>query len=206
LRWARQGLPLGEEQTMAIETRTRISNAAYERLALADDDRKWELWDGVPREKPGMSAAHNEVGFELGHMLRSQLKRTDYRVRVDSGKVHRPGATYFIPDVFLVPTGYVTPKLDQRGLEIYAQRLPLVVEIWSPTTGDYDIREKLAVYRQRGDLEAWFIHPYKRTLIAWRRQSDGSFEKSIFTSGIVRPVALPGVEIDLEALFSGIAP
>ena len=38
------------------------------------------------------------------------------------------------------------------------------------------------------------------------RQPDGSYEKSIFTSGIVRPVALPGVEIDLEALFSGIAP
>lgn len=36
---------------MAIET--RISNAAYERLALDDSDRKWELWDGYPREKPG---------------------------------------------------------------------------------------------------------------------------------------------------------
>jgi hypothetical protein len=31
---------------MAIETRTRISGEAYERLALAELDRKWELRNG----------------------------------------------------------------------------------------------------------------------------------------------------------------
>ena len=44
---------------MAIET--RISGETYERLALAKPDRKWELRDGVLREKPGMTAAHNEL-------------------------------------------------------------------------------------------------------------------------------------------------
>ena len=43
---------------MTIETRTRISGETYERLALAEPDRKWELRDGVLREKPGMTAAH----------------------------------------------------------------------------------------------------------------------------------------------------
>jgi hypothetical protein len=42
---------------MAIET--RISNEAYERLALAEPDVKWELWDGVRREKPAMTDAHD---------------------------------------------------------------------------------------------------------------------------------------------------
>ena len=60
---------------MAIET--RISNEAYERLALAASDVKWELWDGVLREKPPMTAAHNHTAFELGYMLRSQLDPDD---------------------------------------------------------------------------------------------------------------------------------
>ena len=186
---------------MAIQTRTRSSNRAYERLALSDDDRKWELWDGVLCEKPGMSAAHNELGMTLGHALMSQLDRKMYRVRVDSGRARRPEATYFIPDVFVVPTAYVTPLLDQRVLEVYVQPLPLVVEIWSPSTGDYDVREKLDVYKQRGDREIWSFHPYERTLNAWRRQPDGSYLETMYREGIVRPIALPGVEIDLAVLF-----
>ena len=184
---------------MAIET--RISNEAYERLALSETDRKWELWDGVPRAKPGMTAAHNYIAFYLGHSLASQLDRSDYQVRVEAGRVRRPESTYFIPDVFVVPTAYVTPLLELRVLEAYSQPLPLVAEVWSPTTGDYDITEKLRTYQQRGDDEIWFIHPYERTLTAWRRQPDGSYEETVYREGIVHPIALPGVEIDLNALF-----
>jgi hypothetical protein len=57
---------------MAIAT--RINNEAYERLALDEPDRKWELWDGHPREKPGMTYPHNRVAAELGFTLRLQLE------------------------------------------------------------------------------------------------------------------------------------
>ena len=185
---------------MAIET--RISDETYERRALAEPDQKWELRDGVLREKPGTTAAHNWLEVELGFLLMSQVDRSIYQVRIDSGRVRRPGATYFIPDVFVVPTDYVIPLLDQQDvLEVYDRPLPLVVEVWSRSTGDYDVEEKLAVYRQRGDLEIWRIHPYERTLTAWRRQLDGSYEETMRREGIVRPSALPGVEIDLAALF-----
>lgn len=184
---------------MAIET--RINNEAYERLALAEPEAKWELWDGVPREKPGMTAAHNHTAFELGYMLRSQLDPSIYRVRVEAGRVRRPESTYFIPDVFVVPTAYVAQLFELRELEVYDQPLPLVVEVWSPTTGHYDITEKLGTYQRRGDDEVWFLHPYERRLNARRRQPDGRYEEIIFTEGAVRPIALPGVEIDLETLF-----
>ena len=63
------------------------------------------------------------------------------------------------------------------------------------------MEEKLAVYQQRGDLEIWSIHPYERMLTAWRRLPDGSYEEAVFSEGVVNPVALPGVGIDLAALF-----
>jgi Uma2 family endonuclease len=185
---------------MAIET--RMSGEAYERLALAEPDQKWELRDGHLREKPGMTAAHNELAVSLGYMMLSQLDRSIYRVRIDAGRLQRPQATYFIPDVFVVPTSYVIPLLDQQDvLEVYDQPLPLVVEVWSRSTGDYDVAEKITVYQQRGDLEIWRIHPYERTLTAWHRLPDGSYDETIHREGVVSPTALPGVEIDLAALF-----
>jgi Uma2 family endonuclease len=185
---------------MAIVTRT--SETAYRHQALADPDRKWELHDGILREKPPMTAAHNWLAERLGYLLLSQLDWTMFQVRTDKGRVRRPGATYFVPDVFVVPTAAVKPLLEQPTvLEVYDQPLPLVVEIWSPSTGDYDVDAKVPVYQQRGDREIWRIHPYERTLIAWQRQSDGSYLETVYREGIVRPASLPGVAIDLSALF-----
>ena len=187
---------------MAIETQSRISNEAYERLALSDPSRQWELWDGKVREKPGMTCAHNSLGARLAQMLGSQLDWSVYEVRTDAGHVHRPDSTYVIPDVFVLPLSQVTPHLRQHDvLEVYDQPLPLAVEIWSRSTGDYDVREKLDVYKQRGDLEIWYFHPYERTLTTRQRQPDGSYQESLYREGIVHPVALPGVEIDLAVLF-----
>ena len=186
---------------MAIET--RISGETYERLALAEPDRKWELRDGLLREKPGITAAHSSLEMLLGYMLMSQLDWSVFQVRVDAGRVRRPEATYFIPDVFVVPTALVAPLLKlQDVLEVYDQPLPLVVEVWSRSTGDYDVEEKLAVCQQRGgDLEIWRIHPSERTLTAWVRQTDGSYIETVHRGGIVRPAALAGVAIDLDGLW-----
>ena len=74
----------------------------------------------------------------------------------------------------------------------------MVVEIWSPSTGRYDINEKLPDYQQRGDLEIWYVHPMSARLTAWRRRPDGTYSESVYRGGIVRPESLPGVAIDLE--------
>ena len=65
--------------------------------------------------------------------------------------------------------------------------------------------EKRRQYQPRGDLEIWHIHSYQRTLTAWRRQSDGTYAEAVYRQGAVRPVALPGVTIDLTALFAAAA-
>lgn len=187
---------------MAIET--RISNTTYERLALTQPDRKWELWDGYPREKPGMTAAHNELAYLLGLMLGNQLDRSAYRVRIDAGRLRRSEGSYFIPDVFVVPTALVAPLLARDDvLEMYQQPLPLVVEVWSRSTADYDVGEKLTAYQERGDRDIWLIHPYERTLTAWSREPDGAYTEHVDREGNVHPGALPGVAIDLAQLFAG---
>jgi Uma2 family endonuclease len=184
---------------MAIEQ--KISEAEYQRFVLSGAGKGWELHDGRLVEKPGMTWEHMDIASQLSHLLQSQLDRSAYRVFVES-RVRRPTATIFLPDVMVVPTSYGEPFRGRPGtLAIFSDPVPLIVEVWSSSTGDYDVDAKLPVYQQRGDLEIWRIHPYERTLTAWRRQPDGSYQETIHRGGVLTPAALPSVAIDLETLF-----
>lgn len=183
-------------------TSASIDEATYQRLALAEPDRQWELHEGRPREKPEMSAEHYDLMFQLGFRRQLQLDPAAYRVRVNAGRLRRPTRTSYIPDVAVLPAAL--ERAERRGpgpLETYDAPLPLVVEIWSPSTGDYDVAEKLAEYHARGDEEIWSLHPYERTVTVWRRQPDQSYLRTLHRDGVVRPASLPGVAIDLGVLF-----
>lgn len=173
----------------------------FEELALAKPGR-WELHDGRLVEKPGMTFAHNSSAFRLSLQIGRQLDLTRFDVRSNAGHVRRTDRGYYIPDLFVLPLDLAADFRDRPDvLETYASPLPLVVEIWSPSTGGYDTAAKLPIYRERGDQEVWFIHPYERTVTVWCRQPDGSYTEEVARGGQLRPVALPGVVIDLEELF-----
>ena len=180
-----------------------VSEAAFEKLALEEQDAQWELHCGTLRRKPDdMSWEHNYLADELDGLLRQQLDPQQFRIRINMGYVRRSSDSYYIPDVYVVPSDVVRAHRGERGLEVYRTPLPLVIEIWSPSTGGYEVNSKLPEYQKRGDLEIWRVHPYERTLIAWRRQPDGAYTETLYTSGVVYPSALPGVAIDLDLLFA----
>ena len=180
----------------------RISEAAYEEFVLSGVEGLWELHDGILVEKPGMSWEHSTVTSLLVVLLQNQLDLREYRVLAES-RVRRPEATVFRPDVMVVPTRFGDPfRGKPRTLAIFPDPLPLVVEVWSASTGAYDVDTKIPVYQQRGDLEIWRIHPYEHTLTSWVRQPDGSYQETTYRGGVVSLAALPGVEIDLDRLLA----
>ena len=178
-----------------------VSAATFERLALEDDDGQWEMVCGRPRRKPDMSYPHNFAGTELGYVIRSQIDRASFEVRVNAGHARRGDANYFIPDVMVLPYEDTVKFHGSRALETYDAPLPFVAEVWSPSTGEYDVEDKFPEYKRRGDLEIWRVHPYDRTIIAWRRQADGTYSETIYTTGAVPVESLPGVSVVLESLF-----
>lgn len=189
---------------MVATDRAAVSEEAYRRVALRDPDGQWELHRGQLREKPAMTSRHNDRTFLLGYLLQLQLPRDAFRIRVNSTRLRRSNDTYYIPDVVVVPTA-VSAAVDDRAdvLEAYEVPLPLVVEVWSPSTGGYDVGTKVPEYQARGDLEIWRLHPYERSLTSWARQSDGTYlEKTYAENDIVRPVALPDVALDLAVVFA----
>jgi Uma2 family endonuclease len=188
---------------MSITKTAPMTEEAFGQFSLGDRSGQWELVRGQLREKPGMSVEHGDIMMLLTVMLHNQLDRQEFRVRVSHARLRRSADTYDIPDVAVVPAAVERALRQCAGsLDAYSEPLPLVVEIWSPSTGNYDVGEKAPDYQRRGDLEIWRIHPYERNVTAWRRQPDGTYAESVLRGGTVHPVALPGVAVDLDALFA----
>jgi Uma2 family endonuclease len=179
-----------------------VSYATCERVALEDDSAIWELVCGRLREKQGMTQDHNDRAMELVAQLIEQLDRRRFRIRTNSAALRITEATYFVPDVAVIPVDLPPAGARDTSLEMYEQPVPLVVEVWSPSTGTKDFETKVPEYQSRGDFEIWRIHPREREVTVWRRQPDGSYRESRHTAGVVPIESLPNVSIDLGRLFA----
>jgi Uma2 family endonuclease len=145
----------------------RVSAEEFERIALAEPGRAWELHRGRLREKPAMVFRHNDSTFLTGMFIGRQIDLTRYRVRVNAGHVRRTLENYYTPDVAVIPIELALEFIDSdETLEVYEAPLPLVVEVWSRSTGRHDLADKLPEYMKRGDHEIWRFHPFTRTIQA----------------------------------------
>jgi Uma2 family endonuclease len=177
-----------------------VTASTFRRVAVEDPDGKWELACGELRRKPPMAMNHNRIAFEIAFTIRAQLDTERCEVRADAGYVSIGEHQSYIPDVMVVPIS-LSRKLEGRPkLEEYREPLPLVVEVWSPSTGREDQTEKLPAYKRRGDLEIWLVHPRERSITAYQREADGSYSESRYREGVVELQAIPGVAIDMDTL------
>jgi Uma2 family endonuclease len=178
-----------------------VSHATYEAVALEDSDTTWEYVCGRLRAKPGMTQEHNDVAVLLTFRLQSQLDWKTHRVRSNAGRLRAGAGNEYVPDVMVVPA---EASLAQRGnlkLETFPNAVLFVAEVWSKSTGEYDVDTKIPDYLARGDAVVWRVHPYERSLTAWTRRPDGGYDEARHNSGTVAIASLPGVSIELESLF-----
>lgn len=180
-----------------------VSEATYEQLALEDDDEKWEYVCGRVRKKPPMTQEHERVGWWLAHTIQNQLDRKQYQARFNSGRTRRPGSTWLVPDAVVIPVAYFEKTRGTGRLEVYDEPFPFVAEVWSKSTAEYDIETKFEEYKKRGDREIWRLHPYEKTVTAWRRREDGSYSESqyTFSDGQAPILSLPGVVVRFAEIF-----
>jgi Uma2 family endonuclease len=179
-----------------------VTAPTYEEIALADPSSRLELHDGRFREKPTMTDSHHVVINRLSYQFFRQLDFDLYDIRINATRLRRDESHYYIPDLAVIPVPASLPLAKRSGrLEVFRGPLPFVSESWSPSTGDYDVMEKLPRYMERGDAEIWLTHPFELKVDAWRRQSDGQYANEVFRSGLVQLIALP-VIIDLDLLFA----
>lgn len=176
-----------------------ISNEDYLWLVLEDSNAPWELHDGLLVEKLGMSVWHGDSTFYLAYQIASQVDRKQFRLRSNHGRIRASGNSYFVPDVIVIPTHMIGP--DPNRIDVYEDAMPFVAESLSPSTRTYDVLKKLPVYRARSDREIWLLDPPKHSVRMWRLMDDDGYDEQVVTGGKIELHALPGVVIDIDALF-----
>jgi Uma2 family endonuclease len=143
---------MGPDSGLQIGIAKRASEMEFQELVFSDDERDWELIEGQLRIKPGQTWEAGEIVTALNSLLCKQLDRRRYRVRI-GGRVRWPG-TILRPDVSVVPAGLGDEFRGRPGvLAIFSEPLPLVVEVWSRATRNYDVDVEIPIYQRRGDLE-----------------------------------------------------
>ena len=178
-----------------------VSPATYEQVALEDDDATWEYVCGRLREKPAMIQAHNDVAFTSPTTWRRNWTARCSRYAA-TGRLQTHARNAYVADVAVVPVEASRVHAGTGRLENYTGPLPFVAEVWSPSTGGYDIATKIPDYIERGDEVIWRGHPYEKSVRAWTRETDGSYCETEHSGGRAPIASLAGVSIELDVLFS----
>jgi Uma2 family endonuclease len=181
----------------------RLDAAAYGRLVAGGGLDRTELRDGLLVEKPVVSVAHVRLIDRLARQLHLATDPDAFVVSTGGSRLRIGAGSFAVPDLVVLAAASEARLFadDPLALAAYDDPAALVVEVWSPSTGGYDLEAKIPGYMARGDAEIWRLHPLERTVVRWVRQPDGRYEEVRASAGRIELAALPGVAVDLAALF-----
>jgi Uma2 family endonuclease len=168
-------------------------------LRLPDGDR-YELIDGVPREKP-MGAESEEIG---GLLL------TQFNIYIRPRKLGRayPSQTGFqcfpskptmvrMPDTSFVAAGKLPDDQSPKG---HIKVAPdIAVEVVSPNETYEEVEARVADYRSAGVKLIWIVSPESRTVVI--RRLDGTCAEVGATGQLSGEDVLPGFVCPVAELF-----
>jgi len=168
-------------------------------LQTPEDGKRYEIIAGELYVSASPGWAHQEVSGELYDTIKRHVRR------------HQLGKVYYAPvDVRLSPHDIVEPDLlfiRQDRLHIYKDRgavqgaPELVVEIISPSSRRIDPGAKKQLYARSGIPEYWLVDPATRQFQLFILL-DGRYEEVPAIDGRLSSAILPGLVIDLAALFA----
>lgn len=180
-----------------------------QRLTLADlaqmpnDGKRYEIIDGEPHVSPAPSRLHEKLTVRLllliyAYLTEHGLGDDVYTAPVD---VHFSGYDGVQPDLV-----YVSPArrsiLGEPGSINGAP--DLIVEIFSPSSRAYDQLVKARLYATAGVPELWHADPEAESLTDFALEG-GAYVPVPQVDGRARSLVLPGLEIDVAALFADLA-
>ncbi|MDR0491717.1 MAG: Uma2 family endonuclease [Oscillospiraceae bacterium] len=185
------------EMTLARRTDERYTYADF---CTWDDDKRWELIDGIAYALASPLLAHQSVSSRLLGQLFAFLRDKPCKVFAAplSVRLNADSAddTVLQPDIVVVCD---RSKLDKKGI---VGAPDMVIEILSPSTARRDKFEKLRIYENAGVREYWIVDPDSKTAQVHILR-DGVFDFNIY--GDTAPVhVLDGCRIALDDVFADV--
>ena len=179
----------------------RFTLEEYHRLVaegrLEEKPRSVELLDGRIVPMSPIGPRHQRIVNELLHDF---IRQEDGRFRTGQDcPLPIPDHDEPEPDVVLYRPGAATAERQVQPADAL-----LVVEV-AQSTRRRDLIKKARIYQGAKIAEYWVVDLKKNCLHVFRLAGD-RYETRIVREGKVSPQALPGVEVDVAALFGGGGP
>lgn len=165
---------------------------------IPDDERRWELVDGVLTLSPSPMWGHTRVASRLARVL-NEVVTHDHWVALDGG-VSPERFNYRIPDVMVVRPG---DHPDDAVLT--PEALELAVEVVSPSSVTTDRITKPAQYAAWGIGAYWRVETEPLSLTAYVLRPGDEVYTEVGTWGAGQTVELDApfpVQFDLDTLVS----
>lgn len=175
------------------------------KLSLADfleweaqQEGRHEFVRGETYAMVGGLRTHGRVVMNLGRHLGNALEGSRCEVYAESMQL-QVGQNICYPDVFVTcdPRDLVTERVFVAPT--------LIIEVLSPSTGNYDRSLKFALYRQLASLKEYvLVDPDTRRVEAFRLGGSGDWtfhDMSDDTGMVLKSV---GCEIPVAAVFAGV--
>lgn len=174
------------------ELRAQLFPVPVDAYHLLTDKVRTELLRGVIFKKLSKSPKHFGHGMRMYKILAAQIS-PEFAVF--------PERPLTLADSEPEPDVTVVRGTDADFAEKHPSTAELVVEV-AVTSLRLD-RAKAAIYAEAGVQEYWIVRPATKQVEVYRRAAPtGYLEKlTVDAPAVLRPVALPGVLVDLAELF-----
>ena len=118
--------------------------------------------------------------------------------------IERVPLTYRIPDLMVFRTASISQDTaETAGNDPYIWTIPeLVVECLSPSNRKGSVQELLADYARIAAPEVWLLDPRPPQFTSYRYESGAEQQWLATESGLVTPLRLPNVTVDLSDLWA----
>jgi len=192
---------------LSLDLNKRYTYADY--LTWADDKMR-ELLNGVIRlMSPAPKLKHATLSMRIGiplynyiekHKGNCQVFMAPFDVRLPKNpqeKADNQIYTVVQPDICVICD---LSKLDERGC---LGAPDMIVEILSPSSLKYDLRDKFNIYEAAGVKEYWVVAPEEKGINVFMLQEDGKYDKgTVYEGNVDVPVkTLTGLNLSMEVLF-----
>ena len=160
-----------------------------------------ELVDGRPlRMMAGASKTHDRIVVNLLASLHGQLRGTPCRPFTGDGSVRTEPGRIRRPDVGV--------DCDPSGRDGYVSEQPrLIVEVFSPSTRDFDTYDRLREYKRiEGLHRILLVEPNRAEVTIWTSGAEAGWTKDE-VAGLGSSVHMPelGIVLVLADVYDGIA-
>ena len=162
------------------------------------DEPRCELLYGRFYLSPSPLPVHQVIVGELFRLFADVADRTYGVAMVAPMDVHLVDHSVVQPDVMFIS------RRRREMIETWVEGPPdLLVEVLSPGTASRDRVYKLNLYREHGIGEYWVVDPRRRRIAFLVREGDEFLERDA-DGAKYRSVAVPEIELDMDALWAAV--